>query len=74
MDFRELLSDFRKRLEAIEKKIDIKRMIFPSDGVLRVPVVTADPASPTNGDIWYNSTSNELKTKKNGTVRTITTS
>lgn len=74
MDFRELLSDFRKRLEAIEKKIDIKRIIIPSDGVLRVPVVTADPATTNNGDIWYNSTSNELKTKKNGTVRTITTS
>lgn len=41
---------------------------------LVVPVVTTDPASPTNGEIWYNSTSHELKVYKNGSIRTITTS
>lgn len=41
---------------------------------LVVPTLTSDPATTVNGQIWYNTTSNELKVKKNGTVRTITTS
>lgn len=68
----ELLSDYKRRLEALEKKIDIKKITLPSDGKLVVPVVTADPGSPTNGQVWYNSTSHALKVYVNGVVRTVT--
>jgi len=34
--------------------------------VLRVTPISSDPSSPSNGDIWYNSTSNELKARVNG--------
>jgi len=37
-----------------------------SDGPFRSPNLTADPASPANGDIWYNTTSNQLKCRANG--------
>jgi len=36
-----------------------------STGALRVPNLAADPGTPTNGDIWYNTTSNELKAHVN---------
>jgi hypothetical protein len=37
------------------------------------PNVTTDPANPRHGDIWLNTTTNQLKVvDKNGTVRVIT--
>lgn len=37
------------------------------------PVVATDPSYPVKGDIWLNSTSNQLKVvDANGTVRIIT--
>jgi hypothetical protein len=37
------------------------------------PIVTTDPTQARNGDIWYNSTSNQLKFKDSaGTIRIIT--
>lgn len=41
-----------------------------ADG-LRIPVVTADPSSPENGMIWYNSTSNTFKKYENGATSSI---
>ena len=73
-EFLKLLAEFRKRIESLEKKLSIKNLTFPSDGKLVVPVMTADPASPTNGQIWYNSTSNTLKCYVNGAVKTFTVS
>ena len=38
-----------------------------------VPIVTADPTNPRNGDMWYNSTSSTLKfVNSAGTIKTIT--
>lgn len=70
----EIIKGLEKRIELLEKTRVINTLIFTDEGTLVVPVVTDDPADPTNGQIWYNSTSNELKIEKNGTVRTITTS
>jgi hypothetical protein len=42
--------------------------------VLIIPVLESDPADPANGQIWYNSTSNQFKGEKNGSVVTFTTS
>jgi hypothetical protein len=37
------------------------------------PNVATDPTNPRNGDIWLNTTTNQLKVvDKNGTVRVIT--
>lgn len=37
-----------------------------SPGPFRSPNLSADPGSPLNGDIWYNTTTNELKARVNG--------
>ena len=39
-----------------------------ASGGLRIPVLSADPASPENGAIWYNSTANVFKKCENGVV------
>ena len=36
--------------------------------------LASDPASPTNGDVWYNSTSNTFKGRRAGLTQTFTTS
>ena len=36
--------------------------------------VSTDPSSPTNGDVWYNSTSATYKARKNGATVTFTVS
>lgn len=73
-DFIQILKRIEDRLANLEKSRVIQTLVFTSEGTLVVPVVTADPSTLTNGQIWYNSTSNELKVRKNGTTRTITTS
>ncbi len=34
--------------------------------IIEVPVVATDPASPANGDVWYNSTLNKYRVRENG--------
>jgi ABC-type transport system substrate-binding protein len=43
-------------------------------GTFIVPILAADPASPVNGQIWYNSTSNAFKGVVGGVVKTFTVS
>jgi hypothetical protein len=38
-----------------------------------VPIVTTDPTDPRNGDMWYNSTTSQLKFKNSaGTIQVVT--
>lgn len=38
-----------------------------------VPIVSTDPTAPRNGDMWYNSTSSQLKFRDStGTIRIVT--
>lgn len=43
-------------------------------GGLVVPVLSSDPASPENGAIWYNSTSNSFKKRENGATTIVSSS
>lgn len=40
-------------------------------GGLVIPILSSDPASPQNGAIWYNSTSNTFKKRENGATTSI---
>lgn len=35
---------------------------------LKIPVVSSDPSSPSDGEMWYNSTSREFKFRSNGST------
>lgn len=70
-EIRKILIDLSKRLENIEKGLVIKTITIPTDGKLVVKKVTADPGSPTEGEIWENTTTHHLKIYLNGTITTI---
>jgi len=44
-----------------------------SVGPFRAPNLAADPASPLDGDFWYNTTSDTYKGRENGVTVTFTT-
>lgn len=71
-EFKEMLAEYRRRIEKLEKKLENKRIVLPSDGVIIIPVMTADPASPTNGQMWINSTSDQFKIRKAGITKVVT--
>jgi len=39
-----------------------------SEGPFRAPNLTSDPGTLLNGDVWYNTTSNQLKARVNGST------
>lgn len=73
-EIKRILVDFKKRIQRLERAVVFRTLIFPSDGTLVIPVMSSDPASPQDGEIWYNSTSNTFKCRENGVTKTFTTS
>ncbi len=63
--FENIIADLQRKVE--ELRTNQLRYLF-------VPKVEGDPTSPTNGQLWYDTTTNQLKVYKNGSVRTVTTS
>jgi len=41
-------------------------------GSINIVPVSADPSAPANGDVWYNSTTNQIKIRINGVSRVVT--
>lgn len=41
-------------------------------GSINLTPASGDPSTPQNGDIWYNSTTNEIKIRINGVSRVVT--
>jgi len=39
---------------------------------VQIPILSADPSTLQNGDMWYNTTSNSLKCRKGGATVTVT--
>lgn len=67
---------FERKLsrELAEMRSIIEDLRTNQINVLIVPVLTSDPSSPTNGQVWYNSTSNTFKCRQGGITKTFTTS
>jgi proteasome lid subunit RPN8/RPN11 len=61
-DLRVLFSDLERRLRLLE-----------TAQRFTVPIVSSDPTAPRNGDMWYNSTTTQLKFKNSaGTIQIVT--
>lgn len=73
MDFIELLKDIEYRIKFLESNVSIKNVVIPVDGSFVLPSYTADPASPAEGQMWRNSTSNQIKVRNNGVTRVVNT-
>lgn len=42
--------------------------IIDNKNGVKIPVLSADPVSPANGTMWYNTTSNTFRKQENGTT------
>jgi len=42
-------------------------------GVLSVPIIAGDAASPANGDVWYNSSTGKFRKRENGSTSDLDT-
>ncbi len=75
-EIRRFLVDLSTRLEKIEKGLVIKILTIPSDdtGAFVPKVVSTDPTTPKNNEVWINSTTNQLKWNKAGTIKAVTLS
>jgi hypothetical protein len=61
-DFKAFFDDIFSRLRKLETATRFT-----------VPIVSTDPTAPRNGDMWYNSTSSQLKFRDStGTIRIVT--
>ena len=45
---------------------------IPNGTATAFTVVASDPASPSNGDVWYNSTTHLFKCRQSGSTKTFT--
>lgn len=46
-------------------------VLLDVNGSMDVPIIAGDPASPNNGDMWYNSVSNLFRAYQNGAIVTV---
>lgn len=70
-DFLRFLDEFRKlidRVKALEQALlRIRNLVFPTgSGRFSPPKYAGDPASPEDGDVWYNSSTNKFRGRANG--------
>lgn len=67
-EFLEQLRLLVKRVADLESAfLRIKNLVFPTgSGRLSVPKYAGDPAAPTNGDVWYNSSTHKFRGRVNG--------
>jgi hypothetical protein len=73
----DLLDQFKAILEKVRDLerafLNIKTLVFPTDeGRLSIPKYDGDPASPADGDIWYDYTALKLLLTLRQTDRTFT--
>ena len=71
-DILDIIRKMQQDIEALQKT-PIINLTIPPDGFIVVPIIAGDPASPTNGMIWYNSVSGKYKGREGGVTKTFTT-
>lgn len=73
-DLAQTIKGIIRRIENLEKGSQIKKTKVPSDGYFVPKVLSSDPSDPVNNEVWINSTTNQLKWNKNGSIKTVTLS
>jgi hypothetical protein len=73
-EFIKIIKDLQRRIDIIERAIELRNISIPTDGYLIVKKVSSDPVSPYDGEIWYNTTSDTYKCSQDGVIKTFTTS
>ena len=70
------MDELLKQLTAIKNRVKdleaaflrIKNLVFPTgSGRFSPPKYAGDPASPIEGDVWYNTTTHKLRVRTDST-------
>jgi hypothetical protein len=69
-----IIQDIKDKLSQLERGLSLRKITIPADGYLVLDSQTADPVTVTNGRLFYNSTSNQLKVGINGSWKVVTVS
>lgn len=72
-EIRKILQGLEKRIETLERKLELTKITVPTDGKLVVDSQSSDPATQ-NGRIYYNTATNKYKVCENGVWKTLTSS
>lgn len=67
-----IIQELRRNVDALMRAASIRNLTFPADGKLVIPVMTVDPDTPVNGQVWVNSTSSQLKVRIGGVTKVAT--
>lgn len=67
-----LVQQLQRRIEELERLLDIRNVVIPADGKLVVESRASDPPAE-NGRIYYNTAINKYKVAENGVWKTVTT-
>jgi len=68
-----MLQNIQNRLEKLEKGLFFKKLTIPPNntGYLVPKVVTTDPSSPEDNEVWINSTTSQFKWNDGGTIKAV---
>lgn len=72
-DFTRFIEEFRKLIDRVKSLetafLRIRSIVFPTNsGRFAPPKYTTDPASPNEGDVWYNMTTEKLRLRRSGST------
>lgn len=72
-DFLKIIRDLEKRVKILEQNVTLRNLTFPEDGKIVVPIYSADPSAgeSSNGQIYYNDTTNKFRGYENGSWANI---
>ena len=60
-DFIKWIKDIERRLQTLESSTGIKNITIPNEGTFIFPKYASDPASGTQGQVYFNTATNKLK-------------
>lgn len=65
--------EIKKRLSLLEETIvKLRRIVFPDGkGKFQLPRYAGNPSSLQDGDMWLDTTNNQVKVRVNGVVKIV---
>lgn len=65
--------EIKKRLSLLEEAtVKLRRIVFPDGkGKFQLPRYAGNPSSPQDGDMWLDTTNNQVKVRVNGVVKIV---
>lgn len=61
-----VIKDLERRVKVLETELTIRNLTIPADGSIQIPQKSGDPSPATNGQMYYNTSTNKVKVRENG--------